>query len=91
MRPAIADAIFWSALVCCIVAQIAILRSALARHQPPADAPAGLPPVRRGAEVVWALLPALALAGVLALTWRAVQSRDAATPNAAPAAEGLAS
>jgi hypothetical protein len=85
MRPAIADAIFWSALVCCVVAQIAILRSALARHEPPADAPASLPPVRRGME---ALLPAVALAGVLALTWRAIQDRaDASTDAAPPAAE----
>lgn len=88
MRPAVADAIYWSAVVCCVVAQIAILRSALARHRPPADAPATLPPVRRGAELVWALLPALALAGVLAFTWRAVRAHTdlpaAGTPAAAP-------
>ena len=88
MRPAVADAIYWSAVVCCVVAQIAILRSALARHRPPADAPATLPPVRRGVELVWALLPALALAGVLAFTWRAVHARAGDLPGAvAPAAD----
>ena len=88
MRPAVADAIYWSAVVCCVVAQIAILRSALARHRPPAGAPATLPPVRRGVELVWALLPALALAGVLAFTWRAVRARAGDLPGAAvPAAE----
>lgn len=88
MRPAVADAIFWIAVVCCAVAQIAILRSALARHRPPADAPATLPPLRRGVEVVWAILPALALAGVLLLTWRAVRARATDLPRAdVPAAE----
>jgi hypothetical protein len=92
MRPALADAIFWSAVVCCIVAQIAILRSALARHRPPAGAPATLPPVRRGAELVWALLPALGLALVLAMTWRAVRTHATVAPAApAPAAESLSS
>jgi hypothetical protein len=92
MRPAVADAIYWSAVVCCVVAQIAILRSALARHRPPAGAPATLPPLRRGVELVWALLPALALAGVLAVTWRAVRTRadDVAAP-AVPAAQTLSS
>lgn len=89
MRPAVADAIFWSAAVCCVVAQIAILRSALARHRPPADAPPTMPPLRRGIEVVWALLPAIALAVVLLATWRAVQARATDLPrDPVPAAEG---
>ena len=92
MRPAVADAIYWSAVVCCIVAQIAILRSALARHRPPAGAPDTLPPVRRGVELVGAVLPALALVGVLAFTWRAVRTRAGALPGAvAPAAETYSS
>lgn len=86
MRPLVADAIFWVALACCIVAQVAILRSALARHVRPADAPAALPRMRRGVETVWALLPAIALAGVLFLTWRAVRARTAGAPDAGAAA-----
>jgi heme/copper-type cytochrome/quinol oxidase subunit 2 len=92
MRPAVADAIFWSAVVCCVVAQVAILRSALARHRPPANAPSTLPPLRRGVELVWALLPALALAGVLVLTWRAVRARTTDLPApVAPAVTTLRS
>ena len=87
IRPAIADAIFWCALACCVVAQLAILRSALARHRPPADAPATLPPVRRGVETLWALLPAVALVAVLALTWRAVRART--TDQPAPVAPAV--
>lgn len=87
MRPAVADAVFWVALVCCVVAQVAILRSALAHHRPPADAPATLPATRRGVEILWAVLPAVALAAVLVLTYRAVQSRQAAPGAPAPATE----
>ena len=93
MRPAVADAIYWSAVACCVVAQVAILRSALARHRPPADAPATLPPYRRGVELVWALLPAIALIVVLGVTWRAVQARTGArlTDSPAPAAPTVTS
>lgn len=91
MPPAVADAIFWVALACCVVAQVAILRSALARHRPPADAPATLPAMRRGVEIVWAILPALALAAVLVLTYRAVQSRPTAPGSSAAATEASAS
>lgn len=87
MRPAVADAVFWVALVCCVVAQVAILRSALARHLPPADAPASLPATRRGVEILWAVLPAIALAAVLVLTYRAVQSRPTAPGTPAAASE----
>lgn len=87
MRPAVADAVFWVALVCCVVAQVAILRSALARHLPPADAPSSLPATRRGIEIVWAVLPAVALAVVLVLTYRAVQARPSATGAPVPASE----
>ena len=85
MRPAVADAIFWSAVACCVVAQVAILRSALARHRPLANAPTTLPPYRRGVELVWALLPAIALMVVLGVTWRAVHARADARPTDSPA------
>ena len=85
MRPAVADAIYWSAVACCVVAQVAILRSALARHRPLTDAPSTLPPYRRGVELVWALLPALALAAVLGFTWRAVRAHGDARPTDSPA------
>lgn len=70
MTPFLADAIFWVAVVCCVVAQIAILRATV----PPATTAAAplAQPVRRVQEIVWAVVPALALAGVLVLTWRAL-------------------
>jgi heme/copper-type cytochrome/quinol oxidase subunit 2 len=68
----IADAIFWIAVACCALAQVAILQSVVVS---PARA-AGREPAsmsRRVAEVAWAVLPGLALAVVLVFTWRAIQ------------------
>jgi heme/copper-type cytochrome/quinol oxidase subunit 2 len=71
MRPILGEAIFWVAAVCCLVAQLAIIRSAFRPHEPaPGD---GLVPRPRTAvEVAWTLLPALVLIGVFVLTWRAM-------------------
>jgi len=73
MRIALGEAIFWIAAVCCLVAQVAILRSVLLPHAPTAGADR-VPRPRTGAEIAWALLPALALIGVFALTWRAMHA-----------------
>lgn len=78
------EATFWVAAVACAVAQVAIVRSVfvaraphgtgdgspgpLSSHKAPMAAP------RRAAEVAWAVVPALALAAVLVLTWRAVRA-----------------
>jgi heme/copper-type cytochrome/quinol oxidase subunit 2 len=67
------DALFWLAVVSCVVAQGAIFRAVLAPH--PATAQnEPVPRPRTGAEVAWALIPALGLALVLVLTWRAMHS-----------------
>jgi hypothetical protein len=83
----LASVVFWAAVLCCVVAEVAIVRSAaLSRAGAGVDGPR-LPSVRRGAEVMWAVLPALALAGVLVWTWREMRARgapDRAIPVAAP-------
>jgi len=79
MSPVLADAVFWTAVVCCVAAQAALLRSQLAA---PARAAASDVPARRVAEVVWAVVPALALALVLAWTWRTLHPRRADAPAA---------
>lgn len=63
--------LFWLAVICCVVAQIEILRSAL-RTPPASDGPVPAPP--RWSEVVWALVPAVGLALVFVFTWRAVEA-----------------
>ena len=86
MTPTLSQAVFWLAALCCVGAEVAILRSALSGRTPGAPRADGVSSRRRG-ELAWAILPALGLALVLVLTWRAVQQpRD----RPAEAAFGLA-
>lgn len=73
MRIVLGEAIFWVAAACCLVAQVAIIRSVLLPHAP-TPGPDQVPRPRTGTEIAWALLPALALIGVFALTWRAIHA-----------------
>jgi heme/copper-type cytochrome/quinol oxidase subunit 2 len=90
----LAEATFWVAAVACVVAQVAIVRSVLVARAP-ADGshaesarvePSRRTAPRRGVEVAWAVVPALALAAVLVLTWRAMHPAAAASAASAPAA-----
>lgn len=67
----LAETIFWAALVICVGAEVAILRSAFRPHPDTAES-ASLPHSERGLEMVWAIVPAIVLAILLAATWRAV-------------------
>ena len=78
----IADAIFWVAVACCIVAQLAIVQSVVISPARAADrAPAST--ARRIAEIAWAVLPGIALAVVFVFTWRAIQLAHAGAVIAA--------
>lgn len=83
MPSALSDAIFWVAVACCAVAELFILRSAFAAHAAPGAAGA-LSRVRRPVEVLWAVVPAVGLALVLAATWRALHPSPE-SPTRAPA------
>lgn len=71
MSLSLADAIFWVAVACCVIAQLAIVRSVLVS---PARVPDSQPTStgRRVVEIAWAVLPGIALAFVLLVTWRAM-------------------
>ena len=78
LSPFVATVLFWIAAVACVVAQAAILRSVLrvmraasARRAPDAPVSRARPLV----ELMWALLPAVALVAVLAATWRSLHTR----------------
>lgn len=74
MPEATADLIFWIALACCAVAQIAIIRSILL-VTPSASTTAGTTPRSgRFAEIAWAILPAAMLGVVFWATWRAMHT-----------------
>jgi len=80
MHLRVADAIFWVAVACCVVAQLAILRSAFVSPATPAtpgpsDSADGRAPAsagRRAGEIAWAILPGVALIVLFFYTWRAI-------------------
>jgi heme/copper-type cytochrome/quinol oxidase subunit 2 len=65
-----ADAVFWFAVACCTVGHLAILRSIVVT--PIASGDPRSERRRRFLEVVWAIVPGVALAVVLVFTWRAI-------------------
>ena len=75
-----ADGLFWIAVACCVVAQLAIVRSSLVSPaqapSPSSDEPASL--VRRALEVCWAVVPGIALAFLFVATWHAMHHGPAA-------------
>ncbi len=74
-----AEGLFWAAVVCCVVAQVAIFRSIAATRSTSARstgaAGSGPSRTRSAAEVAWAVIPAIALAAVLFATWRAIHPK----------------
>lgn len=62
MSLSLADAIFWVAVACCAIGQVAIVRSAVQSGD------------RRATDVAWAVLPGFALAAVLVFTWSAMHT-----------------
>ena len=72
------EAIFWIAAALCVVAEIAILRSMLrgSRALTPDRSPsvdAEVPRARPLGEMIWAIIPAIALIVILTLTRGAVR------------------
>lgn len=68
----LADLIFWLAVACCLVAQVAIVRAALTAPARRAEGGADVPRPRRPIEIAWTVIPAIALALVLVATWHAI-------------------
>ena len=71
-------AIFWVAAILCVIAELAILRSMFRGSrpgaEPPGDSTVGAVPRGQPAmELVWAIVPALALVLVLVLTREAIR------------------
>ena len=67
-----ADAIFWVAVACCSVAQLAIIYSSVVSPARVPGAPEPTSTIRRIGEIAWAVLPGIALAAVFVFTWRAI-------------------
>ena len=83
MHSLFANGLFWTSVACCAVAQVYIIRSVRgARYVP--EPTAVMPHSRNAVEMVWAVLPAIGLAVLLAFTWRAIQSTSASRPHDVP-------
>ncbi|MCC6928046.1 MAG: hypothetical protein IT359_03545 [Gemmatimonadaceae bacterium] len=78
------DLFFWVATAICAVAQVAVVRAALAGRTPGASSSA----VARTREFFWVILPAALLALLLLWTWRSLPAR-ALEPNTPAASAGL--
>ena len=79
----IATTSFWVAVVLCVIAHRFILRSAFAAGAA-VEHSHTLPPIRRAAEVVWVVLPAVMLIVLFVATWRAIELHK--VPHVTPAA-----
>jgi heme/copper-type cytochrome/quinol oxidase subunit 2 len=84
------QALFWSSAVCCLLAQVLIVRSVLAVRRLPEPRPE-LVRSRDGVELFWALLPAVALGVLFYFTWRAIEQRTSFEQTTAPAVEATTS
>jgi len=77
------DAIFWIAVACCAIGQLAIVRSVMKSPGAPraGDGATAAVPDRgaqtysssRASEIAWAVIPGFALAALLFYTWRAMR------------------
>jgi heme/copper-type cytochrome/quinol oxidase subunit 2 len=79
MTPFLADAIFWVAVVACLVAQVGIIRATRATtHAARTVVPAASHrAATRAEEIAWAVLPVIALVVALVLTWRTLHLHGA--------------
>jgi heme/copper-type cytochrome/quinol oxidase subunit 2 len=78
MNQPLAEAVFWIAAIACAVAEIAILRSTFTTLRAYESTMA--PGSRRGAEIAWAVIPAIGLVVVLTATWQKVEARERQIP-----------
>ena len=75
MNQPLADGIFWIAALACVVAEVAILRSTyVARRVEKSEL---VPASSSSGEVLWAIIPAVALCALLVVTWQRIQTRGA--------------
>ena len=74
MSFSLADAIFWTAVACCSVAQLAIIRSVIISPARVDETAESASTGRRVAEITWAVLPGIALVVLFVFTWRAMHA-----------------
>jgi heme/copper-type cytochrome/quinol oxidase subunit 2 len=86
MRLSFADGLFWSSVACCVIAQYFILRSVGGQRRAPEPA-ANLPRQRGALEMIWAVVPAVALVVLFVFTWRAIHPASGQPRSSDPTLE----
>jgi len=74
MNQPLAETIFWIAAAGCVIAEIAILRSIFLVRR--VNQPQVIRVASPAGELVWAIIPVLALSVVLVATWQRIQMRE---------------
>ena len=74
MNQPLAETIFWIAAAVCVIAELAILRSTFSARS--ATKSELVPTASPRGELVWAIIPALALGVVLAATRQRIETRE---------------
>jgi len=73
MNQPVAETIFSIAAAACLVAEVVILRSTFVAQR--VKRSELVPASSRSGELAWAVIPALALCGVLIATWQRIEAR----------------
>lgn len=76
MSPAINASLFWVAVACCVVAQVALLWSAIRAPMTGSTESASMRMPSRASEIAWTIVPALGLAVLLVFSWRAIARHE---------------
>jgi heme/copper-type cytochrome/quinol oxidase subunit 2 len=71
MSPTLTSALFWIAVACCAVAQVALIWSAIRAPMSGSTESASMRMPSRASEIAWTVIPAIGLAVLLVFTWRA--------------------
>ena len=71
--------VFVLCVLCCVVGHVAILSSVVRTRTVAADA--SVPRPKLMVEIVWAVIPALALALLLTATWARVRANETPKPG----------
>jgi heme/copper-type cytochrome/quinol oxidase subunit 2 len=82
MSPATNTILFWSAVACCAIAQIALIVSAIRAPMTGSSESASMRMPGRASEIAWTVVPAIGLAVLLVFTWRETSRARAVDPHA---------
>ena len=92
MSASLAGVMFWLSVASCVVAEVAIIHATLrVSHAPATDGQVLLPHPRRWLEIVWVVLPAVALTALLLVTGRAIFTQHGGAHVLPPVAVALPS